>query len=59
MMGAGLKLDRPLGWTGYLLTWRLLGIAVPLTVAAIAFLNSSLLGPGRRAKDWRMKSDLL
>jgi NhaP-type Na+/H+ or K+/H+ antiporter len=46
LMGAGLKLDRPLGWTGYLPTWRLLGIAMPLTIAAIAFLSSSLLGLG-------------
>jgi NhaP-type Na+/H+ or K+/H+ antiporter len=46
LTGAGLKLDRPLGWTSCGLTWRLLGIAMPVTIAAIAFLGSWLLGLG-------------
>jgi NhaP-type Na+/H+ or K+/H+ antiporter len=46
LMGAGLKIDRPVGWRGWMNTWRLLGIAMPLTIAAIAFLGSSLLGLG-------------
>jgi len=49
LMGAGLKLDRPLAWASCLLTWRLLGIAMPLTIAAIAALGSWLLGLGAAA----------
>ena len=44
LMGAGLKLDRPVSWNGWMNTWRLLGIAMPLTIAAIAFLGWDLLG---------------
>ncbi|WP_431855530.1 cation:proton antiporter [Azospirillum sp.] len=36
LMGAGLKLDRPLGWRSWMVTWRLLGITMPLSIAAIA-----------------------
>ncbi|AVA25187.1 cation:proton antiporter [Rhizobium sp. NXC24] len=46
LMGAGLKIDRPLGWARWALTWRLLGIAMPLSIFAIAFLGWSLLGLG-------------
>ncbi len=46
LTGAGLKLDRPVSWKSYRLTWRLLGIAMPLSIAGIAFLGSSLLGLG-------------
>ena len=46
LMGAGLKIDRPVSWRGWMNTWRLLGIAMPLTIAAIAFLGSSFLGLG-------------
>lgn len=35
LMGAGLKLDRPLGWRRWETTWRLLGVAMPLTIAAV------------------------
>ena len=49
LMGAGLKLDRSLGWATAALTWRLLGIAMPLTIAAIAFLAYVLLGIGAAA----------
>jgi len=49
LMGAGLKLDRPLAWASSLLTWRLLGIAMPLTIAALAALASFLLGLGAAA----------
>jgi NhaP-type Na+/H+ or K+/H+ antiporter len=49
LMGAGLKLDRPLAWSTCLLTWRLLGIAMPLTIAAIALLAYALLGLGATA----------
>lgn len=44
LMGAGLKLDRPLGWRRWMTTWRLIGIAMPLTIAGIAFASWSLLG---------------
>jgi sodium/hydrogen antiporter len=46
LMGAGLKLDRPLSWRSGLLTWRLLAIAMPLTIAALAVLGHALLGLG-------------
>jgi NhaP-type Na+/H+ or K+/H+ antiporter len=39
LMGAGLKLDRPLGLRSWSSTWRLLGIAMPLTIAASALLG--------------------
>ena len=44
LMGAGLKLNRPLGWRSWATTWRLLGLAMPLSIAAIALLGSGLLG---------------
>ena len=43
LMGAGLKLDRPLGWHSWLITWRLIGVAMPITIAAIALLGWGLL----------------
>ena len=44
LMGAGLGLDRPPGWRRWSSTWRLLGITMPLTIAAVALLGGSLLG---------------
>jgi NhaP-type Na+/H+ or K+/H+ antiporter len=44
LMGAGLKINRPLGWRSWATTWRLLAIAMPLSIAAIAWLSSGLLG---------------
>jgi sodium/hydrogen antiporter len=49
LMGAGLKLDRPIAWVSAALTWRLLGIAMPLTIVAIAVLANALLGLGLAA----------
>jgi NhaP-type Na+/H+ or K+/H+ antiporter len=46
LMGAGLKLDRRIGWSSWILTWRLLGIAMPLTILCLALLGSGLLGLG-------------
>src|SRR3954471_6106931 len=46
LMGAGLKLDRPVGWQRWAVTWRLLGISMPLTIAAVAALGWGLLGLG-------------
>jgi NhaP-type Na+/H+ or K+/H+ antiporter len=39
LMGAGLKIDRPLGWRRWSSTWRLLAIAMPLTIAAMTLLG--------------------
>jgi NhaP-type Na+/H+ or K+/H+ antiporter len=44
LMGAGLKLDRRVGWKGWQPTWRLLAIAMPLTIAATAWLGMAGLG---------------
>ncbi len=44
LMGSGLKLDRPLGWRNWQITWRLLGIVMPLSIAAVALLGWSLMG---------------
>lgn len=46
LMGAGLKIDRPIGWRRWRTTWRLLGIAMPLTIAIIALLGFSILNLG-------------
>jgi NhaP-type Na+/H+ or K+/H+ antiporter len=46
LMGAGLKLDRPLAWRSWGVTWGLLGIAMPFTIAGIALLGWGLLGLG-------------
>jgi sodium/hydrogen antiporter len=43
LMGAGLKLNRPPGWRRWIITWRLLAITMPLSIAGIA-----LLGPWTR-----------
>ncbi|MEV0157377.1 cation:proton antiporter [Micromonospora sp. NPDC050686] len=39
LMGAGLKIDRPLSWRRWSSTWRLLAIAMPLCIAAVALLG--------------------
>ena len=39
LMGAGLKIDRPLSRRAWASTWRLLAIAMPVTIAAMAFLG--------------------
>ena len=44
LMGAGLKLDRAVGWRRWGTTWRLLAIAMPLTIAATAWLGMIGLG---------------
>ena len=46
LMGAGLKLDRPVSWRNWMITWRLLAISMPLTIAGIALLGWSFLGLG-------------
>lgn len=44
LMGAGLKLDRPIGLRSWIITWRLLGITMPLSIAGIALLGWGLAG---------------
>jgi sodium/hydrogen antiporter len=44
LMGAGLKIDRPFAWRTWGPTWRLLGVAMPLTIAGIALIGWALLG---------------
>jgi len=38
LMGAGLSIDRPFRWRTWQTTWRLLGIAMPLTIALMTVL---------------------
>ena len=44
IMGAGLGLDRKVGWRRWRNTWRLLAVAMPLTIVAIALLGWWALG---------------
>jgi NhaP-type Na+/H+ or K+/H+ antiporter len=44
LMGAGLKLDRAVGWRSWLTTRRLLVVAMPLTIAATALAGWQLAG---------------
>ena len=46
LMGAGLKLERPLSWRGWNVTWRLLAFAMPLSIAATTLLGWWVLGLG-------------
>ncbi|WP_448613186.1 cation:proton antiporter [Modestobacter sp. URMC 112] len=46
LLGAGLALDRPVGWRRWSSTWRLLGITMPLAIAVTALLGGWLLGLG-------------
>nr|WP_231134915.1 cation:proton antiporter [Motilibacter deserti] len=44
LMGAGLALDRPFGWRRWSTTWRLLFVAMPVTIALVAWLGSAVAG---------------
>ncbi len=44
LMGAGLKLDRPPGFRSWIVTWRLLAITMPLSIAGIALLGWGVAG---------------
>lgn len=44
LMGAGLKIDRPFSWRTWGVTWRLLAITMPLSIAAIMLLGIYGLG---------------
>ena len=43
LMGAGLAIDRPVGWRRWSTTWRMLAVAMPLTIVLVA-VTGSLLG---------------
>jgi len=49
LMGAGLAIDRPIGWRRWGTTWRMLGIAMPLCILGLALLGLWLLGLGLAA----------
>ncbi|MGW6286071.1 cation:proton antiporter [Streptomyces sp. NPDC055107] len=44
LMGAGLAINRPFGWRPWASAWRLLGLAMPLTIGATALAVWGLLG---------------
>ena len=44
LAGAGLAIDRPMGWSNWLPAWRLLIVTMPLTIAAIAWGGVALAG---------------
>lgn len=44
LLGVGLRIDTRFGWRRWHLTWRLLGITMPLTIVAAALLGKELLG---------------
>lgn len=44
LMGAGLKIDRKIGLRSWATTWRLLGIAMPITILAITLAGFYALG---------------
>jgi NhaP-type Na+/H+ or K+/H+ antiporter len=46
LMGAGLAINRPPGLRAWGTTWRLLGLAMPLTMVAVALLGWGALGLG-------------
>lgn len=46
LMGAALKIDRKIGLHSWIVTWRLLTIAMPLTILSLVCLGQWLLGFG-------------
>ena len=46
LMGAGLALNRPIGWRRWATTWRLLAITMPLSMLGAGLLAWGLLGLG-------------
>lgn len=46
LMGAGLKLDRPVSWHGWTVTWRLIFITMPVSIALLTILGWWTLGLG-------------
>ena len=46
LVGVGLRIDTRFGWRRWALTWRLLGITMPLTILAGLWLGQAWLGYG-------------
>jgi NhaP-type Na+/H+ or K+/H+ antiporter len=46
LMGGGLKIERAVAWKSWNVTWRLLGVAMPLTILLVMWLGHELLGLG-------------
>lgn len=46
LMGAGLKIDRVIGLRRWAVTWRLLGVAMPVTMVLVGFLAWGVLSVG-------------
>ena len=46
LMGAGLAINRPIGWHWWSSTWRLLAVTMPLSMLAVGFLGWAALGLG-------------
>lgn len=44
IMGAGLKIDRRFHWSGWSVPWRLLGIAMPLSILGITLAGYGIMG---------------
>jgi sodium/hydrogen antiporter len=44
LMGAGLKIDRPFNWRTWSTTWRMLAIAMPMTIVLTAVLGAAVGG---------------
>lgn len=44
LMGAGLKLDRVFSWRRWSVTWRLLALTMPLSIAAITLIGALWIG---------------
>lgn len=44
LMGAGLKIDRVFGWRRWAITWRLIVVAMPLSILAVTGLATWALG---------------
>ena len=44
LFSAGMKVDRPLLSSAWTSVWRLLGVALPLTIAAVALFGTTVLG---------------
>lgn len=46
LMGAALKIDRKIGWRSWMMTWRLLSLAMPVTILVLAVMGQAMLGVG-------------
>ena len=44
LMGAGLRIDRPFSWSSWPTTWRMVALAMPITIALIALTGSVIAG---------------